>query len=336
MSVVQVSRPRGGRGAIRVEAAASIARSGPGPLTKSDAEVLAGVLERGGFEGTRVVLAPARGAVCVQPLELPPRGSGAPLSQIARAEMARVLKMDPNAVEVAMWDVPPPSRAGNATHVMAAALTKQAGDEAAELLQSVGLEIAAIDVRSLALARAASPWLEPTGVSMLIDVSWDGVCIMVVLAGRVVFEREVDHLSPARLCGAAAERWRLEPETIARALTHPEWPHAGDIVRLAGGAIADFVDALTPEIARSAAYAAHRYPNAKLERLLLAGAWAELNGLRERVEAHLHVPARVVRALDVAVVSPRVQSASVGAGSLLALGLAMHPGHGVSAQEVAA
>lgn len=336
ISAVQMSRALGGRGEARIETAARISRQGPGPLTQRDAENLAGVLERGGFEGTRVVLAPARGGVLVQPLELPPRGSGAPLGQIAKAEMARVLRLDPGLVEVAMWDVPPPSRAGNATHVMAAALTKEAGESLAGLLEGVGLEVVAIDARSLAIARAARAWLEPTGISMIIDVSWDGVCIMVVLASRVVFEREVEHLCPAKFCAAAAERWRLEPGTLALALAHPQWPHAGEIVRLASGAQSDFIDALTPEIARSAAYASHRYPQAKLERVLLAGEWAELGGLRERVEAQMHVPTRVVRAMEAMVLGPRVRVEQAGPGAMLALGLAMHPGRAHADREVAA
>ncbi|MFA6046050.1 MAG: pilus assembly protein PilM [Phycisphaerales bacterium] len=338
LSALQVSRPALSKDAakVRIEAAATVSREAVGPFTQSDAERLAGVLERRGFEGTKVVLAPARGTTSVQPLELPPRSSGAPLAQIARAEMARVQKLDPGAIEVATWDVPPPVRAGKSTHVMAASLTKRASNGCAGLLESVGLELIAIDVRSLAMARAARAWLEPTGVCMLIDVTWEGVSIIVVLGSRVVFERDIEHATPAKMCNTAAERWRLDEETLAMALQHPDMPHASEITRLASGAQSDFVDAIVPEVSRSAAYASHRYPSVKLERLLLCGEWAGVTGLRERLEAHLHVPARVLRAVDAMALGGGAAAADAGPGALLALGLAMHPGHALTPSEVAA
>lgn len=338
LSAVQVSRPILGKGAgkARIEAAAAVARHGSGPLTQDDAERLAGVLERRGFEGTKIVLGPARGATNVQPLELPPRTSGAPIDQIARAEMARVQRLDPGAIEVAMWDVPPPVRAGKSTHVMAASLPKQASVGCAALLDGVGLELISIDVRSLSLARAARAWLEPTGVCMLIDVTWEGVSVIVVLGSRVVFERDVEHATPAKMCKAAAERWRLDETTLELALQHPDTPHAHLITRLAGGAQSDFVDAIVPEISRSAAYASHRYPSVKLDRVLLCGEWAAVSGLRERIEAHLHVPARVLRAGDAMSLGPEARACDAGPGALLALGLAMHPGRVPHRQEVAA
>lgn len=338
LSAVQLSRPVLARTqhAWRIEFAASVAREVVGPLTQADVERLAGVIERNGFEGTRIVLAPARGLTCVQPLELPPRSSGAPLAQIARAEMARVLRLDAGDIEVATWDVPPPVRAGNATHVMAAALTKEVSEAHAALFDGVGLELAAMDVRSLALARASRAWLEPTGVCMIVDVNWSGVSIIVVLGSRVVFERDVEHATPAKLCKAAAERWRIDEATLALALQHPDLPHAGDIARLAGGAQSDFVDAIVPEISRSAAYASHRYPSVKLDRVLLCGEWAEIRGLRERIEAQLHVPGRVIGAGEAMTLGPTARAECVGPVALMALGLALHPGHACMPEEVSA
>lgn len=338
ISTAQLSWPVLGHGRVgqRVEAAASVARAGAGPWTGRDVESLAGLLERAGFEGTRVVVAPGRGGVVVQPLELPPRSSGAPLAQIARAEMARVLRADPASIEVAMWDVPPPVRAGNASHVMAACLSQRASEELAMMFEGVGLEVVAIDTRSLSLARAARAWLEPTGVCMIVDVSWEGVSVIVTVGSRVVFERDVDQVSPAKMCESAAARWRLDEATIAMALLRPELESSAQIANLAGSAVREFIEEIVPEIARSAAYAAHRYPSAKLAKVFLCGEWGGIGGLKERVEQKLHAPARVLGGGDAMDVGPCVSGANMGPGSLLALGLALHPAHATHTQGEAA
>src|SRR4051812_12575891 len=52
------------------------------------------ILERQGFSGNRVVLAaPVRKVHCDM-LDLPPRASGAPIEEIAKAEVARVTRLD--------------------------------------------------------------------------------------------------------------------------------------------------------------------------------------------------------------------------------------------------
>src|SRR4051794_31126799 len=81
ISAVQVSAAGDGR--PRIEAAGIVERSeAEGPVgipSLDEARRLADVLYRQGFEGRRVVLAVPDGVLLTALLELPPRGSGAPL-----------------------------------------------------------------------------------------------------------------------------------------------------------------------------------------------------------------------------------------------------------------
>src|SRR5881394_3993431 len=77
----------------RVEAAVSLSQSADQPLDASRVTWLRDVLTRQGFKGDQVVLAAPAGKLETEMLELPPRTSGAPMDQIARAELCTVSKL---------------------------------------------------------------------------------------------------------------------------------------------------------------------------------------------------------------------------------------------------
>src|SRR5438552_4094061 len=119
MKAAQVSR-RGTQ--LRVEAAAVIPYPGPeATFDELAMRRLRDVLHRQGFHGHNLVVAAPADKLHVELLDLPPRHSGAPIDQIARAEMMRMAKLEPNAFEMATWDLPAPPRGGTGTAVMAVA-----------------------------------------------------------------------------------------------------------------------------------------------------------------------------------------------------------------------
>src|SRR4051794_35623253 len=98
VKAVQLSRTATG---LRLAAAARVARADPAAgFSEADAQVLAGVLERAGFQGHDVVLGAPREMLLSDVLELPPRASGAPIEQLARVELARANKCDPASFEL--------------------------------------------------------------------------------------------------------------------------------------------------------------------------------------------------------------------------------------------
>src|SRR3954469_22371612 len=115
------------RGGVRVMAKAKLTRGveqgvkGAGAATPAnaglkgtDAQVLAGALERGGFSGRRVTVIAPRHLLYTEVLELPPRASGAPIEQLARVELARSNRCEEGSFTLGMWDVPlgPAGRGG--------------------------------------------------------------------------------------------------------------------------------------------------------------------------------------------------------------------------------
>ena len=104
IKAVQVAR---GKSQPRIEAAAVIPFVSPEPALDADCvRRLRDVLARQGFRGNQVVIVAPANKLHVEMLDLPPRHSGAPVDQLARAEMMRLGKLEANAFEMATWDLP--------------------------------------------------------------------------------------------------------------------------------------------------------------------------------------------------------------------------------------
>src|SRR5690349_7590750 len=166
-----VQAVRNGKG-WRVECAVALPR-GEGALDAAQAARIADVFARQGFKGRNVVLAAPVSKLECEMLELPPRGSGAPMEEIARAEMASVAKLTQGSFEMACWDLPAPPRGGGGTSMLAVALRHEDAQAVLNPLLSVGLDVVAIDTRAGALARALSPLHLPETLAVL-DLDWDG------------------------------------------------------------------------------------------------------------------------------------------------------------------
>src|SRR3954469_22958163 len=143
------------------------------PIVPQTARYVREALFRHGFAGDRLVLAaPAKqleGAV----LELPPRSSGAPVEQIARAELARGAKLESDPFEIECWDLPSPARAGTGTSVMAVAMRHADAAAILDPFEADGFKLVAIDTQAWALARAAGPYEIPGTISALLDIGWN-------------------------------------------------------------------------------------------------------------------------------------------------------------------
>src|SRR5437763_741542 len=152
MKAAQVSRSGT---QVRVEAAAVIPyASAETTLDEQGMRRLRDVLHRQGFHGHNLVVAAPADKLHVELLDLPPRHSGAPIDQIAQAEMMRMAKLEPNAFEMATWDLPAPPRGGTGTAVMAVAARHAETTSLCETMESAGLSVEAIDVQACAIARA--------------------------------------------------------------------------------------------------------------------------------------------------------------------------------------
>ena len=89
-------------------------------LTTDEARVFAEILDRQGFVGRDVVLSVPSDLLMNDLLELPRTDDQVSLLKLARMELARTSKCNPEEFEMTSWSLPSPARAGTTMQVMAA------------------------------------------------------------------------------------------------------------------------------------------------------------------------------------------------------------------------
>lgn len=259
---------------------------------------LAAVLARRGVECNRVVLgappAIATGAV----LELPPRSSGAPIDNLARVELARIMRSDAGAIEAVSWDVPLGGKGAAGTTVMGVAcLTEKAG-AISELFEDAGLLVVAIEPECIAMARASERW-GGTSSCVVVDLGATSGRVSVVVGGRVAMERNLGELGVLDRVKRAAGDLGVSVTTIGRLAGS-----GGTSVRLAGWrAGRDGMEELVSELAEdtvravheSVAYVHGRATGVPVDRVMIAGWGAEIGGVAERMSAALGIATEVIR-----------------------------------------
>lgn len=299
----------------RIEAAAVLDRpqAAPGtPLAMPDgaeAQRLADVLYRQGFTGRRVALAVPDSRLLTAILELPPRSSGAPIDQLARLELARIHKREPASLELACWDVPPPARAGEGSHLMAAGCAHEDAEQVLDAFESAGFLVEALDARALAMARACRGVLAGAqNISALLDIGEAGALLAVVRGGTVVYDRQMPDCGVGTLRSRLCSALQIEPDVadyVIASLSGPANPdpaerRQGPPPPAGSSAILDeYIDSITTELRSALDYALHRYPGAA-DHILIMGPGAGIAGLAARVGAELSAPARTVRPAELA------------------------------------
>jgi Tfp pilus assembly PilM family ATPase len=317
----------------RLQAAAILDRRADAPpvLEPREAFRIAQVLQRQGFTGRDVVAAVPEQRLAASMLELPPRSSGAPLSQLARMEMSRAHRLNAADFEMACWDVPGPARAAEGTHMMAVACRHNDADELIDGIESAGLRLLALDVRSWAIARACRPVLENDGsVAAILDLTDSAAILTIVNRSAPAYERLLTEGSLQHLRTTIRERLgidaeladhifgglRLDPDGSDRG------PGAGD----AAAILAEHLDNLAAELRTALTYAEHRF-DADIPRVHIQGAGAAISGIEPRLTSLLGTSARALRPADVLEISAPAAPAAAGSSALLvAIGLAMHGG----------
>ena len=170
-----------------VKAAAFFPRTGEADrIDASTVDHLSDVLYRRGFKGNNVVLAAPDDLLRTSILELPSGGTNIPLHQIARVEMSRMHKLDPQSFEMACWVLPQPDRSHKMTHVMAAACPHEEANGVLDVLEERGLSVRALDVSACALARANDSVAQgDDSIVAILDLGWRAARL-VVMHGRVI------------------------------------------------------------------------------------------------------------------------------------------------------
>ncbi|MCX5662014.1 MAG: pilus assembly protein PilM [Planctomycetota bacterium] len=330
----------------RVAAAAvypRAAQDGPGgPAEEREIDRLCSVLERQGFVGRSIILAAPADQLAVEMLDLPPRSSGAPIDQIARAELARVTKLDPASFEMATWDLPAPARAGAGANLLAVALGREQAEACLDRYEARGLMVEALDTQAWAMARAcalratkskAGSAVKGSTLTAAFDIGWSGALLVLLRDVGVIYQRSLAEGGIGELVADISKETGLSLDAVEQLLAEKSAPgketpakensgllDAPDVKKI----VNRYFEAAGAELEASLSYASHRYPESPLDRVLAMGSGAGIAGLCEQFAARLSLPVEPIRPTDL-VDCPKAFAKQGGdALATLALGLALY------------
>lgn len=261
---------------------------------------IASILKRQGFVGRDVILAAPGEKLCSGILELPAKTEGLPMDQIARAEFARVHKLEMSAAELSWWELPASSRTARGTVVMTVAYPHADADPHLNAFEEAGFRVRAVDTPTSAIARGCLSLVEGKRSFGVLDIGASAGVLILVRDGQVVYERRIPEAAVSRLTTLLEERmgagrdgaeYVISRVGLASSLDSSSAERFGE----ARGLIARHVEAVVTEVRRTLAYASHQYADAAVETLLLSGGGSGIPGLcsyvAERVETDVHLAA---------------------------------------------
>lgn len=319
---------------FRLRAAASVLQHGSSePFNAEHGVRLARVLERQGFAGTSVVLAVPPRSLMTAVLELPSSETGAPLEDIARAELANAHKCDPDTIAAAFWDLPEPARSTRGTCVMAVGCPEEDATALLDAVESVGLTVCALDVRSLAQARACTPMLRDiSGLAAILNLGWLSADLIVQTSGVVVYERTLLDSGLSGVLEDLVADLDLDLDVADYVLREigldcgkTEHEAQQEIVAAVRDRTVAYLNGIVPEIRLSLGYAAQEYGRTGIDRLLLVGEAAGIPGMVKHVSREFGLEATVVAPSDLLVADEAPTGPAASPALTAAFGLAQYP-----------
>ena len=270
----------------RVRAFAACGRREPDAASSAaEAGRSRAVLDRHGFRGSSVVLAAPRMMVRSTTLELPPASSGAPVDQLADAELARIHKLTPGSFAKGLWELPPSNRANAAPLTMAVTCLHEESDELCDLFEEADLDILALDVTAVATLRAL-PGVD-TGSHAILELEESRASIAVVHNGTLVLQRDLGEMTLRRLRAEVSKQLRLPTTTTGSLLIEHGLVPSPDAPEALAETIKESLEVFIEEIAHSAAYASGRFADVSIGQVFFVGPAAGIPGLREHLAESL-------------------------------------------------
>lgn len=295
------------------------------PLSGEEMRWALSILWRRGFKGNLVSCAP-RPRDCTQHVfELPPPESGAPLEQLARVEVARARKSEPNAFEFGFWALP---QRGRTSESMAVACPSGMIRSIIESYESGGLEVAGIDLPELAIMRGVldTPTVGIETADPEIDtillVGWNSSLAVVTLGHRIVYVRRIAHGARC-VWELARNRYGLNEKSASLVLDSTEnAEHAEQIDKVRSACWSGLSKELASEIDVAIAYVSHSFRTAPLGSLVTCGYGATNKSLFAKFDSVLGIPVIVSEPAPLLEAMPSGHDPSLPARLTYAYGLA--------------
>ncbi len=328
----RVVQMRSGGEQRQIKALCAVARLKPlEQVAQEEVFHLRSVLARQGFSGREAVLTVPSRKLMTGILELPPRNSGAPLDQIAKMELSRMHRVEPDSFTMAYWDLPIESRPGVAAQAMAVACKHADADELLDMFEVAGFDVQALEARGCAIARACRPLLRSgQSLTAIVEFGWSRSCLIVFRGETIVYERPLAESGMGRLVEEVAERYGMSGPATEKILT---------MCGLAGGREVDgispdvtedlarmfarFVELLVDQLDQPFAYVRQQYAADAVERLLLVGDFANVPGLASHIGENAEINTMTVSPTDLAECHRAVLAKSGDPALTVASGLAL-------------
>lgn len=296
---VQLARGDGGHSLV---CAAVFPRpSGPRPLCEFDgaeADSVAAVLGRRGFVGRRIAVAAPHEACTAHTLDLPSRDSGAPVLDIARAEIARKSRSPGSGFELATWYLPGRVRSERG---MAVACERAVLDTYLGAFDRAGLVPVAVDLQECALSRACGGVLssENESIHAMILVGWSTTLAVLTIGRTVVYTRRFEigvgaGVTRLRDCGGLS--WADAARILASNGAGSDDPDAFE--RSARVLWCELAERLAEEVDTAVTYVTHAHRTAAVGRVLIGGYGAGRSELVGTLDEVLGMPAAAAAAWE--------------------------------------
>ncbi|MEZ6242910.1 MAG: hypothetical protein R3B57_07675 [Phycisphaerales bacterium] len=242
-------------------------------------------LARRGFHGAQVALAAPSGSTKSSVVECPRVDAPGAVDEIVRAELARAHRLPVGGFEMAWWSLP--GRPSKGAAVLACACEHTVARGLDERFAALGVEVAAIDLRSLALARACAHLLSPdTGVlDAIVEIGWDRSRVLVMGGGAVLYERELSECNLTRVRDQIAGELMTDARVAERALFSVGGAgESGMLAPTVRACVSRLGETIGGELGVSVSYAVRNYGLRSSGRVVCAGPGASIPGLDAVIE----------------------------------------------------
>jgi Tfp pilus assembly PilM family ATPase len=287
-------------------------------------------LNRQGFRGRRIAMAAPEQMLLRSTIEVPAKVTGESAEQIVRMELARLHSVAPDSFELAHWELAAAGNARPVTQTLAVGCPHEAANALLDVCAGAGFRVAALEVRSMAVARACGPLLlPPPQVTAIVDLGWRSTTVLFVCGRSLVYERSVQGAPIGDLTARFTEAFSLGPgaayQIIGTVGPGPEGstgPYDAESLEVIRKHMRAHFDKLLEELKVPLSYANHQFPGEGMKRLLLIGGGAGVPGLASYFETRLDLEVRRAAPSDLVDSPPELATRAANPALTCAVGLA--------------
>jgi Tfp pilus assembly PilM family ATPase len=314
------------QGRWAMTAAVRVHRTGQDDIpTVSELKTLRGILDRQGFVGTGLVLAVPTSQMYVGVVEVPPRSSGAPIGDIAQAELARINGCEAGDLESAHWELPPVFGGQTATQALALGCAHTVADGLLDAFDQAGLDVIALDGEAPAAIRACKQRASGTGMTGILDIGWQDTQLNLLLGGQVLYHRTIAGAGIGAIAEQLAQTLGVDDVIVDRLLTTSASSPNGSthgVHEAAQEALEAHWRLIADETQAPLSYVAHQYMDADVQELFLTGYTSLDDHAAEFFAAKLDRPVQTVRPGDLASCGSDMADKAADSSLTTAVGLA--------------